>query len=587
MGSGTYMAQRLFIILLTFLTVGSIAKAQELSWIQIEAHSSLLQAEERAQTYAQNFPNVAAFSLGSGWYAISLGPYADGDTSRGEMTALKRDRQVPSDAFVSDGRNYRQQIWPIGAQAIDREPTTALRSTTEATVVENTTPATPEPAAIQQPDETKAEALRSESLLDREERKAIQIALRWSGVYNGAIDGAFGRGTRGSMAQWQAANNHEETGVLTTAQRAELFAQYNAVLTEMQLENVVDSQTGIAIMVPSARVAFEGYHPPFAHYTAKEGRYQLSTISQQGNSVTLGALYEVLQTLAIMPEEGPRKLGSESFEITGQNDDIITYATASLKNGEVKGFVLVWPTNEEEARTRLLDEINNSFEWLNGTLDPMAGNGAAQDIDLAYGMDIRRPKISGSGFFVSSNGHILTSSSLVNECASLSVDNDIEASVVAQDAATGWAILKPSESIAPLGVASFTANSPRLRDEIALAGYSYGGRLGSPSVTYGGIEELVGLNKEPHLARLTAETTGGDIGGPVLNMQGEVVGMIGTPQTTKQLPSGTVLAVSGPTLTDALKGNGLSILTKTSPTTLDPEDLVPAAADITTLVNCW
>jgi peptidoglycan hydrolase-like protein with peptidoglycan-binding domain len=84
-----------------------------------------------------------------------------------------------------------------------------------------------EPAVV---DETLAEARASEAALDRGEREMLQIALKWAGFYNSSIDGAFGRGTRASMSAWQDANGYTNTGVLTTLQRADLLAQYNAVL---------------------------------------------------------------------------------------------------------------------------------------------------------------------------------------------------------------------------------------------------------------------------------------------------------------------------------------------------------------------
>ena len=58
------------------------------------------------------------------------------------------------------------------------------------------------------------------ALLTAGEREQLQVALAWAGVYEGGIDGAFGRGTRTAMALWQGRNGYEATGILTARERA-------------------------------------------------------------------------------------------------------------------------------------------------------------------------------------------------------------------------------------------------------------------------------------------------------------------------------------------------------------------------------
>ncbi|KAG1647523.1 hypothetical protein GQR58_030525 [Nymphon striatum] len=129
----------------------------------------------------------------------------------------------------------------------------------------------PEPQSepvVSQPviDETPAEARRAEARLSRDEKKQLQVALKSQGFYNSSIDGSFGRGTRRSMADWQAANLVEPTGVLTTAQRKTLLDQYNAPLTSVGMQRVEDIKAGIALSLPMNEVAFARHESPFAIY---------------------------------------------------------------------------------------------------------------------------------------------------------------------------------------------------------------------------------------------------------------------------------------------------------------------------------
>lgn len=73
------------------------------------------------------------------------------------------------------------------------------------------------------------------------------------------------------MAAWQEANGYEITGILTTAQRAELLKKYNSILDGLGLEVVRDDAAGIEIKLSTLEVAFEKYESPFAQYKSVGG----------------------------------------------------------------------------------------------------------------------------------------------------------------------------------------------------------------------------------------------------------------------------------------------------------------------------
>src|SRR6056300_842110 len=116
-GDGMYKLLRVII----FALAPSFVLAQETGWIQIEAKQSLIQAEERAKEYAQELDDIAAHSLGSGWYAISMGPYPT-PQAQAILDTLKSQGAVPRDSFVSNGQNYRQTVWTAQSAAADDTP---------------------------------------------------------------------------------------------------------------------------------------------------------------------------------------------------------------------------------------------------------------------------------------------------------------------------------------------------------------------------------------------------------------------------------------------------------------------------------
>ena len=562
---------------------------QQLAWVQVEAQPTLAQAQASARRYAAQLQDVNGFSIGGGWYAIALGPYTPEDAA--EVLAIYRaDRLIPRDSYIARTSDYRQQFWPVGANILARlaqtQPEPGPEPEEVATAPEPETVAEPEPEIA---DETLREARDGERLLSRAERAELQVMLNWAGFYDGAIDASFGRGTRNSMADWQAANNFEPTGVLTTRQRAELARQYNAVLEGLALEYVRDEATGIEMKIPTGVLAFSKYEPPFAHFgPTADIDAKVLLISQEGNADTLAGLYDIMQTLAIVPETGPRKLDGAAFTLIGEGALTISHTQARLEDGQIKGFTLVWPAGDEERRSRLLGEMQASFARIDGVLDPAAGSTEDQSIDLISGLEIRRPKLTRSGFFTDKNGTVITTLDVVQSCRRITIDQDHDATVTASDAALGVAILQPKDSLSPVSVASFQNQVPRLNSAVAVAGYSYGGILGAPTLTFGQLADLRGLNGEKTLKRLALAPLEGDAGGPVIDAGGAVLGMLlPKPKEGRQLPDNVSFAAGSQALQKLLTDTGITSAATSDLAQVSPEALTSKAADITVLVSCW
>lgn len=564
-------------------------QADEVVWVQIEAHPSLQVAQARAQLYGGALADVNGFSLGGGWYGIVLGPYTRADAER-VMQVYKAERRVPQDAFIAFSSNLAQQFWPVGANLLSQGATAAPATGAPVAQAPAETPAAPVVVAEPEPaDETPAEARRSERDLTRGQREALQIALQAQGFYNSAIDGAFGPGTRGSMRAWQEANTFEATGILTTRQRKVLMDQYNAPLISVGMRGHQDNGAGIRLNAPMGEVAFTRYEPPFAHYDSPgDTGARMLLISQPGDRATLYGLYDIMQTLEIVPLEGPRERSGDSFTLEGRGRGIVSYTEASLKNGEIKGFTLIWPAGDEDRRRRVLTEMRNSFERLDGVLDPAAGGDAAQSVDLVSGLQIRKPRLSRSGFFIDARGAVVTTAEAVQGCTRITLDQDHRATVVASDDALGVAILRPEGTLAPIAVARLSGDAPRLQSDIAVSGFSYGGALGGPTLTFGTLADIRGLGGEEELQRLALNALPGDAGGPVIDVSGGVVGMLlPAPGDGRKLPQNVSLATDA----TALKGlfAAADVLSEPSAArgAISPDELNRLANGMTVLVSCW
>ncbi|SES32334.1 Peptidoglycan-binding (PGRP) domain of peptidoglycan hydrolases-containing protein [Tranquillimonas rosea] len=664
-----------------FFCLTSAAYAQE-TWLQVEARPNLSAAQESASDYAQQIEDVSGFELGSsGWYAIAIGPFSPDEAAR-ERVFLQREGLIPGDAFTTDGGSFGDRFWPIGAarvqqpepgsdaagdqQAqqvqddtaqnqrqqpgetreeallgerrldesarrklqlalrrtgfydgpIDAEFGRSTRSAMAAWQGENGAEATGVLTSAQREQlraqyneilaeagpeevlETPAEARRSESTLSRQERAALQEALEWEGYYDGPIDAAFGPGTRSAMGDWQEANGFSATGVLTTRQRRSLMEEYNSVLDGLGMEVVRDDTAGVEIIMPTGEVSFDRYEPPFAHYSdgtdAMAPRVLL--ISQRGDQDTLFGLYDIMQTLEMVPQEGERSRNARSFTLVGEGDDFVSHTEARLTSeGHVKGFSLIWPAGDEKRRGRVLDEMQQSFRPLTGIVmdDSIGAPDESQSVDLVSGLKVRKPERSRTGFYIDEAGAVLTTSDVLDQCDRITLNEDIEAQVAATDETLGLTLLTPAQDLSPIAYARFQTGVPRLQSSVAVAGYSFEGVLGAPSLSFGKVADLRDLSGDTTVQRLDVSARPGDAGGPVLNQSGAVLGMLlpGSARLAEgtRLPEGVAFAADVEAISEFLSGTGPApaAAEETGRGDIGPEQLTRMAADMTVLVSCW
>ncbi len=587
------MRQAVIAVLAAVLAAwAAIAQAQA-TWVQIEAHATLEVAQDRARDFSERLKDVNGFRLRSGWYAVALGPY-DENGAISRLQFLRSQRAIPGDSFLAESSDYTRQFWPIGANALNAPPPQSDAGGRESQAAADPDAASEAlPAvAVEEPQETRREALRSEARLNRQERADLQVALQWFGFYQGQIDAAFGAGTRNSMADWQQSKGYETTGVLTTRQRAELLAEYGTVLASLGLETVRDERAGIEVRMPAAMVEFDRYDPPFAHYTEKDGSgVSVLLISQAGDEATLMGLYDIMQTLEIVPLEGDRQRSANRFTLTGRNETISSYTHAMLEDGAVKGFTLIWPADDDPRREVALKAMRDSFSNIDGTVlpDTLGDGPLEQSLDLVSGLQIRRPDMSRSGFYIDARGHVLTTADAVQGCTRITLDETYEATVVAEDAGLGLALLRPATDLAPINFARFQAGVPRLQSEVAVSGYSFEGMLSAPTLTFGTLADVRGLRGEETLKRLALAATPGDAGGPVFDTSGSVLGMLLPIEEVdgKRLPEDVSFAADSLAIAEFLSQSGNTPAASEGRRSLSPEDLTLLAAEMTVLVSCW
>lgn len=82
------------------------------------------------------------------------------------------------------------------------------------------------------------------------DRKAVQDALGWLGLYDGVVDGAFGKRTREAILAYQTSVKAKADGVVSEAQLAALKAAAEKARAAVGFELVDERRSGVRIGAP-------------------------------------------------------------------------------------------------------------------------------------------------------------------------------------------------------------------------------------------------------------------------------------------------------------------------------------------------
>lgn len=593
--------------------------AQTIFWIQVESQQSLRDTRDRAQFFARSFAETHAFETTTGWNAIVLGPMnrAEADARLGQ---LKGEGLIPSDSLISDGATFRGQLWPLSADnataAVETpvvepaasaetatvaetaaaddpvaETTPAEPETTE--VAEATTPAEPEAEVpLLEPDPDVNETRRLEFSWSRDEKMQIQTWMVWTGDYTAGIDGAYGPGTRGAIRSFQEREGYEPTGYLRQKQVDLLRQRYLDMITELGMAKVRDLDAGIEMMMPMNFVKFTAFEPPFVRYGPKGADdVTVLLISQSGDQAALKALHDVMETMDFVPEEGYRAQRRDWFVLSGQGETTSSYTYARTERGIVKGFSLIWPRKLDRIMlpfaTRMYESFTPLQEYvLADDVGPDTGEDGPKD--LTAGLQAIEPVRAMSGFLVNASGVVVTHPAAIAQCKRVTVGEETDMTVLAQNRGLGIAILKPASPIAASVVATFAAEAVQLGMDVKVAGFSFPEVMDVATLNYGTLTDTSGLLGNEAEIRVSAFLEDGDAGGPVLNDQGAVIAMqLGRDNEDGKLPEYVNFALKSDLIMTMLERHEIAFERSSRLEAMDIEDIADLAAGFTVKVSCW
>jgi S1-C subfamily serine protease len=204
---------------------------------------------------------------------------------------------------------------------------------------------------------------------------------------------------------------------------------------------------------------------------------------------------------------------------------------------------------------------------------------------------------SGTGFVVSSSGHVVTNQHVVAGCVGdiqgdLGGEAPIKLRLVSSDETNDLALLQapgPFKAIAPI-----RDRPVRSGDSVVAIGYPFHGLLTSDfTVTTGIVSSLSGVLNDTRYLQISAAVQPGNSGGPLLDTAGQVAGVVAAKldalrfaKATGDIPENINFAIKTGALRDFLDNSAVDYQTADAKTELKTTDIAQNARAFTLLISC-
>ncbi len=203
---------------------------------------------------------------------------------------------------------------------------------------------------------------------------------------------------------------------------------------------------------------------------------------------------------------------------------------------------------------------------------------------------------SGTGFCVHPDGYVLTNHHVVDgahEILGRSPRQRCRLESVFADPTNDLALLRADTSLP--GVAAFRdGRQAQLGEAVIVIGYPLGGLLGSgPQVTTGNVSSLIGPGDDTRSLQFTAPTQSGNSGGPLLDSDGAVVGVVSSKlnavrvhEMTGDIPQNVNFAIKAALARGFLEAVGIDYQSRIPRATRSTADIAAEARDFVVKIEC-
>lgn len=204
---------------------------------------------------------------------------------------------------------------------------------------------------------------------------------------------------------------------------------------------------------------------------------------------------------------------------------------------------------------------------------------------------------TGTGFYVSPAGYVLTNKHVVDGCSSLMlqpIGKPIRAGqVIATDSQNDFAVIRSNEVSSQF--AKFRSNAIRQGESVVVYGFPLTGALASSgNATTGNVTALAGMHDDPRILQISAPVQPGNSGGPLMDMSGAIVGIVvaklnaaSTMEAIGDIPQNVNFALKASFAETFLESHGVKHESAPKRKDLSVPDVVDMARSVSVRVLCY
>lgn len=386
--------------------------------------------------------------------------------------------------------------------------------------------------------------------LNLDERVRLQILLTAAGYWPAVPNADFSIRLFNAIRQFEIDNGFVPVGVLTNEQAERLEAIGGRFLNRWDFASIrhPNPASNSQIWVPLGLPVTEESTPTGLRFINTEYGFSLSYdfFPRFNLFGSFDSLVNNLKQNRVTIYY--TKLYRDQFFAISYSDGIIdTYARYHQIGQSGVGFTLNWSHSAQDMHIERIASLISGSLWSSVSGAPFTspftvGGPIAETAKPSGpipaplptpgpGVEQEEPHTakSGTGFFVTGNGDIITNAHVVRDCSEIRVGtgegNFVDARIVAKDTTNDLALLRVD--VRPAHIASLRSAAVRLGENVEAFGYPLSQVLAtSGNFTTGNVTALAGVGDDSRYVQISAPIQHGNSGGPLLDENGNVVGIV-------------------------------------------------------------